>query len=115
MYTLCGYSGPAPEGITNQIFQITQTITQYKIVPNLKVDISQPGTSTHKIAGATLIVEVIDSVYDYVEYMKEIFDFPKIKDYIKSKNILLNAMNGGEHLEISSVIFSKIYYVVCFV
>ena len=87
--------GPAPEGITNKIYEITQKITEYKIVPNLKVDITQMGKSTHKIAGATLTVEVIDSVYDYVEYMKEIFDFTKIKEYVESKNILLNAMNGG--------------------
>ncbi|KAK3697787.1 hypothetical protein RRG08_026416 [Elysia crispata] len=93
--------GPAPEGITNKIYEITQKITEYKIVPNLKVDITQMGKSTHKIAGATLTVEVIDSVYDYVEYMKEIFDFTKIKEYVESKNILLNAMNGvtGPYLQ----------------
>ncbi|GFR66176.1 phosphoglucomutase [Elysia marginata] len=93
--------GPAPEGITNKIYEITQKITEYKIVPNLKVNITQLGTSTHKIAGATLTVEVIDSVIDYVEYMKEIFNFAKIKEYVKSKNILLNAMNGvtGPYLQ----------------
>ena len=43
----------------------------------------------------------MDSVKDYTEYMKEIFDFPAIKSYIqgaggKPFNVLFNALHGGK-------------------
>lgn len=47
------------------------------------------------------IVEIIDSVEDYLQLMKDIFDFDKLKTLIKgveSKpfNILIDSMNGGK-------------------
>lgn len=48
-------------------------------------------------------MEVIDSVNDYVAYMKEIFDFGQIKALIqgtpqrKPFNVLIDAMSGGEY------------------
>lgn len=50
------------------------------------------------MAGADFIVEVIDSTSDYVDLMRMIFDFDKIKGYLHGKNVLLNAMNGGRHV-----------------
>lgn len=46
-------------------------------------------------------MEVIDSVTEYVEYMKEIFDFAAIKNLLHGANgpplkILINAMHGGK-------------------
>jgi phosphoglucomutase len=47
-------------------------------------------------------VEVIDSVNDYVSYMKEIFDFASIKALVqgteqrKPFQVLIDAMNGGK-------------------
>ena len=47
-------------------------------------------------------VEVIDSVADYVEFMKEIFDFSAIKAILVGSEgrapvpILLNGLNGGD-------------------
>ena len=43
------------------------------------------------------MVEVKDSVKDYAEYMKEIFDFDAIKKLISggSCKVLINAMHGG--------------------
>lgn len=92
--------GPAPEGVTNAIFELTKTIKEYKICPNLNVDISKLGVYEYKVDGHPFTVEVIDSVADYVEYMKEIFDFAAIKGLIqgsdgqKPLNVLMNAMNG---------------------
>jgi phosphoglucomutase len=43
-------------------------------------------------------VEVVDSVQDYLELMKEVFDFVKLKQLLIADNapkILLNAMHGG--------------------
>jgi phosphoglucomutase len=45
-----------------------------------------------------LTVEVIDSVEDYVKMLKEIFDFPLIKQFLKSNpnfTILFDALHGG--------------------
>lgn len=46
-------------------------------------------------------VEIVDSVADYVEYMKEIFDFAAIKDLLhgakgRPLKVLINAMHGGK-------------------
>lgn len=52
--------------------------------------------------GKPFVVEVIDSVRDYVDYMKEIFDFPLIKRLIQGSeqrkpfNVLIDSMNGGK-------------------
>ncbi|KAI8774224.1 phosphoglucomutase [Biomphalaria glabrata] len=86
--------GPAPESVTNKIFEISKTISDYKIVPNLKVDISTLNTIAFKICGNDFTVEVIDSTTDYVQLMKSIFDFTTLKNYAKTKRLLLNGMNG---------------------
>ncbi|RWS17055.1 Phosphoglucomutase-like protein [Dinothrombium tinctorium] len=92
----CENGGPAPEGVTNQIYERTKNIKQYKICPTLNVDIANIGANEYKVDGNTFRVEVIDSVADYSTLMKEIFDFPKLKTYVSnpSNKILIDAMNG---------------------
>ncbi|XP_052777352.1 phosphoglucomutase-1-like [Mya arenaria] len=87
--------GPAPEGVTNAIFELTTTISSYKTCPDLKPDISVLGTQSFIVNGKPFIVNVVDSVKDYVEFMKEIFDFSAIKALLDSGlNVLINSMNG---------------------
>jgi len=88
--------GPAPEGITNAIFEMTTTISTYKICPTLKVDFSKVGSQQFQVDGRPFTVDVVDSVADYVEYMKEIFDFSAIKGFLQGAdgNVLINAMHG---------------------
>lgn len=92
--------GPAPEGITNAIFEYSKTISSYHICRDLKVDFTKLGTQKFSVDGNEFVVEVIDSVTDYCAYMKEIFDFPAIKklltggDGCAPLNILLDAMHG---------------------
>ena len=50
--------------------------------------------------GREFTVEVVDSVGDYLELMKEIFDFDSIRNLIQGKGqeplkVLINAMHGG--------------------
>jgi phosphoglucomutase len=72
--------GPAPENVTNAIFEASKAISSYKIIDAADVDISRIGQ--HKLAEMT--VEVIDSVLDYQELMESIFDFPAIKQLFQT-------------------------------
>ncbi|ESP05168.1 hypothetical protein LOTGIDRAFT_102562 [Lottia gigantea] len=92
--------GPAPEAVTNGIFEATKSISEYKICRNLQIDLSKKGATNYNIEGRQFTVEIIDSVDDYCQYMKEIFDFNSIKNLIGGSNgqpplnILLNSMHG---------------------
>ncbi len=67
--------GPAPEGITDRIFALTKTITEYRIAESHDIDLGALGTTT---LGA-MTVEVIDPVTDYAALMESLFDFPAIR------------------------------------
>ncbi len=67
--------GPAPEGVTNAIFEATKTLTEYQIAETQDIDLSTIGTTS--LAG--MQIEVIDPVEDYATLMETLFDFPKIK------------------------------------
>ncbi|CED82377.1 phosphoglucomutase [Phaffia rhodozyma] len=89
--------GPAPEGITDKIFEYTKTITEYKSISIPHVDLRSVGVVTH----GPITVEVIDSVADYLELLKSIFDFEAIKSYLhspapgtKKPTVLFDALNG---------------------
>lgn len=84
---------PAPESVTNKIFETSKSLTSYKIVDIPKVDISKIGTEKY----GPLEVEVIDSTADYVEMLKDIFDFPLIKEFLdthKDFKVLFDALHG---------------------
>lgn len=87
--------GPAPESITDRIFQESKNISEYRIVSGLAVDVSKIATSTISFDGdQKMTVEVVDSVDDYLLLMKDIFDFPLIKSYVSSNKILIDCLNG---------------------
>ncbi|XP_013166807.1 PREDICTED: phosphoglucomutase [Papilio xuthus] len=96
----CSNGGPAPDATTNHIYQLTTTIQQYKIVPDLVCPVDDIGVQTFKVANREFVVEVIDSVRDYVDYMKEIFDFPKIRSLLQGSEhrkpfkVLIDSMSG---------------------
>ncbi len=74
--------GPAPEKVTNAIYDRTKTISEYKILDAADINLDRPGS--FKLG--TMEVEVIDSVNPYVELMQELFDFDKIKSMVSSDN-----------------------------
>lgn len=85
--------GPAPESVTNKIFEKSKTLTSYKIEDLPEVDITTVGTRSY----GPLEVEIIDSVEDYVIMLKEIFDFPLIKSFLESHKdfkVLFDALSG---------------------
>ncbi len=66
--------GPAPETVTDAIFEQTRCITQYKMVLSGDIDIDMLGESQL----GDMQISVIDPVADYVDLMKQIFDFDRI-------------------------------------
>jgi len=80
-----GNGGPAPEKITEAIYERSKEIQEYKILEAADVNIDRPGV--FKLG--TMEVEVIDSVSSYLKLMENIFDFDRISDLIKSGSFRL--------------------------
>ncbi|XP_028767182.1 phosphoglucomutase, cytoplasmic isoform X2 [Neltuma alba] len=77
--------GPAPEGITNKIYENTKTIKEYFIAEDLPdVDIATTGVTNFTGPEGQFDVEVFDSASDYVKLMKSIFDFESIRKLLSS-------------------------------
>lgn len=84
---------PAPESVTNKMFETSKTITSYKIADIPEIDLSTVGTKTY----GPLEVEIVDSTKDYVEMLKDIFDFDLIKKFLaehKDFKVLFDGLNG---------------------
>lgn len=85
--------GPAPESVTNKIFEASKTLKSYKISDIANVDIHTLGTRTY----GSLEVEVVDSTADYVEMLKDIFDFELIKTFFATHTdfkVLFDGLSG---------------------
>lgn len=67
--------GPAPESVTEAMFQRTTEIAEYRIVEAHDVDLSLIGR-THL---GPMVVDVVDPVSDYAALMETLFDFAAIK------------------------------------
>ncbi len=67
--------GPAPEKITDAIYAETLKITEILRLDTPDVDLTR--IASHRIGNTQ--VEIIDSVADYVELMRELFDFPALR------------------------------------
>lgn len=89
----CSNGGPAPESVTDRIYEISKTIKELKLADVPEIDFSKLGTQTV----GDMTIEVIDGVDDYVELMKDIFDFDSIKEFFKKNTdfkMLFDGMNG---------------------
>ncbi|MDM8545036.1 alpha-D-glucose phosphate-specific phosphoglucomutase [Candidatus Venteria ishoeyi] len=72
--------GPAPEKVTDAIYQITQDISVYQSIETADIDLDRLGS----VKMGDMPVEVIDSVTDYAELMETLFDFERIKQLFNS-------------------------------
>lgn len=70
--------GPAPEKVTEAIYNRSKEIDSYKILEAPDVNLDTLGES--KIDD--MAVEVIDSVADYAELMQSLFDFDRIRELV---------------------------------
>lgn len=85
--------GPAPESVTNKIYETAKSLTSYKLAAIPDVDISTVGTKTY----GNLEVEIIDSTVDYVDMLKEIFDFDLIRKFFQTQpsfKVLFDGLSG---------------------
>lgn len=90
--------GPAPEPVTNKMWEVSKQLTHYKIIKDFpQVDFSKIGKDQQY---GPLLVDIIDTTEDYVKFMKEIFDFKLIKEFIhkqreaKNWKLLFDSLNG---------------------
>ncbi|XP_030062869.1 phosphoglucomutase-1 isoform X1 [Microcaecilia unicolor] len=91
--------GPAPEAITDKIFQISKTIEEYAICPDLKVDLSTIGKQQFDLENKfkPFTVEIVDSVEAYANMLRNIFDFSALKELLSGPNrlkIRIDSMHG---------------------
>jgi phosphoglucomutase len=96
-----GAGGPAPESVTNAIYQRTQTVDQYRIIEADPVDLDQVGESRL----GELVVQVIDAVADYADLMASLFDFDAIGQLFNSGHFrmrfdAMHAVTGPYAVEI---------------
>jgi phosphoglucomutase len=100
--------GPAPESVTNKIFEKSKTIQKYFIIEAPPVDLSKIGEYTY---GPTK-VSVIDSVVDYVALLEDIFDFPLIKSFLTSHThdfrVLFDGLHGVTGPYASAILLEKL-------
>ena len=83
--------GPAPEKITNAIFEKSKTINSYKIVDTEDIDLDK--LSVKRIG--EMAVEVIDPVEPYARLMESLFDFASIRKLLQSNfKICIDSMHA---------------------
>ena len=83
--------GQCPTSVSDKIYEISKTISEYKTLDEPDVDLSKLGTQ--KLGD--MEIEVIDPVKDYVDMMEKIFDFAAIKKlFANGFTMVFDAMNA---------------------
>lgn len=68
--------GPAPEKVTDAIYERSRTISSFRIVEAQDIDIDRLGTTQL----GEMRVEIVDSVENYAALMQRLFDFDRIRE-----------------------------------
>lgn len=76
------------------MYDLSTKIMEYKIADDIEVDLSKIASNKFDVCGKPFIVDVIDCVADYVELMKEIFDFKKLKAFVGGAHPLKMRIDG---------------------
>ena len=81
----CDNGGPAPEGLTSAIYQLTTSITNIKMCSDFPdIDTATIGTVSipNKDNSSQVVVDVISSTEEHVKLLETIFDFNAIRALI---------------------------------
>ena len=73
-----GNGGPAPEKITEAIYTISQSISEYQIAETDDIDLDTQQT----IQLGDTTIEIIDPVADYADLMESLFDFDALRNLL---------------------------------
>ncbi|CAN0281684.1 unnamed protein product, partial [Ectocarpus sp. 13 AM-2016] len=95
----CENGGPAPEKLTNLIYENTRTISSYKSCEAFpEVDVKAIGATEVKAAGGArpVTVDVVSATDEHVGLLKTIFDFSAIKALLAREDfsLLYDSMHG---------------------
>ncbi len=71
--------GPAPESLTEAIFQRTKELKKYRTIDSTDIPLDETGEFTLDNTAVT----VIDPIDDYAELMESLFDFDAIRELFK--------------------------------
>ena len=87
---------------------------------SLECDLSKCGEYQYRIDDRDFLIEVVDSVQDYLDLMKEIFDFDALREFFKSGvRVTCDALNGGTQINrifyfSLLLIITKLMNLICF-
>lgn len=83
--------GQCPTSVSDEIYRLSQTVSEYKILDEPDVDLS--ATGLRKLG--SMEIEVIDPVKDYAAMMESIFDFPAIRKlFAGGFSMVFDSMNA---------------------
>ena len=83
--------GPAPEAVTEKIYEHTRSIDAYAILESQEIDLAKLGDTQL----GDLTISVVDPVADYHELMRELFDFDAIRKLLSgSFSLCFDAMHA---------------------
>jgi len=86
-----GNGGPAPEKITDAVYERSRVIDSYKTIDAADVALDRIGTQM----SGDMVVEVVDPVTDYAALMETLFDFDAIGELFASGfTMTFDAMNA---------------------
>lgn len=85
--------GPAPEKMTDAMYQISKNIREYKII---RMDLNFDPNVVGVYQLGPLTVQVIDATEEYSRLLRSIFDFDSIKKLVSRSDFkfVYDAMNG---------------------
>ncbi len=83
--------GPASEFLTENIYNQSKNLKEYKIIKCQ----SNNSYSVGRYKLASMIIEIVDGIEDYLDLMRKLFDFNLISSYIKNDfPIVFDALNA---------------------
>lgn len=84
--------GPAPEALTEAMFAISQRLGGYDILAEQagSVDLDRLGQQSL----GWMAVEIVDPVADYAMLMERLFDFDRMRAWLRSNRLLFDAMHA---------------------
>lgn len=92
--------GPASELVTEEIYNFSRTITQYKSVDEDAADLTTLGSQQL----GEMEIEIFDPIVDYADLMEEIFDFDAIRGWLNQGHSMrfdaMHAVTGPYATEI---------------